>query len=203
MSQQYEQELDRLFAACRVSSDDETEAVVSSEAYLSGVWDKIEAARPRPVEALTAEQQLDQVFARARTAYDAAEPEVSPAFLPALWRKIEAARPLSLEQQLDQLFVRARAAFGQEPEPSANYMPELWRKIEDARPLDGWLEWVRSWAPRLAGAGALAACLLIGAVWTRPSVDAVALEGGYVDHLTEQSMDEHDAALWTSAGLRR
>jgi len=196
MSQPLDRDLDRLFAAYRDSTAD----VEPSGAYVAGVWRKIEEARP-----VSAEQGVEQVFARACAAFEdgfeSAEP--SQAFVSRLWRKIENARPRTTEQQLERLFARARAAFTDEPEPSTNFMPQLWAKIEAARPLDGWLDWVRSWAPRLAGAGALAAGLLIAAVWTQPSRDAVALEAGYVDHLTEGSMDEHDVALWTSADLQR
>lgn len=193
MSPSHEQELDRLFAACR-SADVEIEPSVEFDAAL---WRKIEAARP-----LSAEQELDGVFARARRAFDATEMRLSESYLTRLWRRIEGARPVSVEQELELVFARARRAYP-DPEPSVSFMPRLWSKIEDARPLDGWLDWVRSWAPRLAAAGALAAGLLIGAVWTQPSRDSVALEAGYVDHLTEQSLDEHDVALWMSAGLPR
>lgn len=105
------------------------------------------------------------------------------------------------ERDLDLLFSSA-SDIDEEVDVSADFMPSVWRKIEAARP-EPWIAWVRLWSPRLALGSAAAAALLLASAWLRSteSIDPALIETTYVDALTAESMDEHDAAQWTLAGL--
>ena len=86
----------------------------------------------------------------------------------------------------------------------ASFLAGVWAKIEAARPTD-WLAVIERWSPRIAFAGVAAAALLTASVWIpgqHAQRHSAAVDQSYVDALTVDSMDEHDGAMWTLAGLK-
>ena len=108
------------------------------------------------------------------------------------------------EQELDALFAKARTAFPDEIEASPEFFSAVWARIEAARPTD-WLAVIERWSPRIALAGLAAAVMITASVWIPSHADqhALAVDSSYIEALTFDSMDEHDGAMWTLAGLKK
>lgn len=108
------------------------------------------------------------------------------------------------EQELDALFAQAKTAFPAEIEPSPEFLAGVWARIEAARPTD-WLAMIERWSPRIALAGVAAAMIMAASVWIPQAADqrAAAIDSSYIEALTFDSMDEHDGAMWTLAGLKK
>lgn len=108
-----------------------------------------------------------------------------------------------MNRELDEVFAAYRDATPT-PEPSPDFLAQVWRKIEERRPSE-WLDLIRIWSPRLAGAGVLAAALLTYSTYESQRIARAAtiVEKTYVEALTSDTLDEHDEALWTMAGNRR
>ena len=111
---------------------------------------------------------------------------------------------LNNEQELDALFAKAKTAFPEEIEASPEFLAGVWARIEAARPTD-WLAVIERWSPRIALAGLAAAFAMTASVWIPNHADqhSKAIDSSYVEALTFDSMDEHDGAMWTLAGLKK
>ena len=105
--------------------------------------------------------------------------------------------------RLERLFEQYREAT-HAPEPSSDFLAQVWARIESRRPV-AWLDLLDVWAPRWIAAGLTAAALLSFGAWSfeREAEAAAVVRQSYVEALTADTMDEHDEALWTLAGVRR
>jgi hypothetical protein len=108
------------------------------------------------------------------------------------------------EREIDALFAKARTAYPTEIEPSPEFLSGVWAKVEAARPTD-WLAVIERWSPRIALAGLAAAVMMTVSVWAPNDARerALALQTGYLEALSADSMDKHDGAMWLLAGMKK